>query len=62
MRNFRNILYVSVTCFLSGYGAYFAYTAFYQGSVFNVIAGTLICLVGVFGLYGTFFGKPNDTK
>ncbi|KZL19296.1 hypothetical protein PsAD2_02047 [Pseudovibrio axinellae] len=60
MRNFRSILYVIITCFISGYGAYFAYTAFYEGTVFNVIAGAFICMAGLVGLYGTFSGKSRD--
>ncbi|EEA95015.1 hypothetical protein SAMN05444141_103764 [Pseudovibrio denitrificans] len=62
MRNFRKVLYVLITCFISGYGAYFAYTAFYDGTLFNVIAGLLISAVGIVGLYGTFRGKTQDNN
>ncbi|SFK01121.1 hypothetical protein SAMN04488518_101749 [Pseudovibrio ascidiaceicola] len=62
MRNFRKVLYVLITCFISAYGAYFAYTSFYEGTLFNVIAGALICTVGIIGLYGTFRGNPQDTE
>ncbi|GHB24161.1 hypothetical protein GCM10007094_10250 [Pseudovibrio japonicus] len=62
MRNFRKVLYVLITCFLSAYGAYFAYSSFYQGTLFNVVAGVFICAVGIIGLYGTFRGNGKKLK
>ncbi|QUS56223.1 hypothetical protein [Pseudovibrio brasiliensis] len=62
MRNFRKVLYILITCFISGYGAYFAYTAFFEGTLFNVIAGLLISAVGIVGLFGTCRGKTQDNN
>lgn len=60
MLNVRRFLYIFITCLISAYGAYFAYRSFLEGTVFNVVAGVLICVVGLVGLYGTFFSKPRD--
>ncbi len=62
MRRFRKLLYMLIICFVTAYGAYFAYTSFYQGTLFNVIAGLFICAVGLIGMTSTLRGKKQNDE